>query len=62
MTLIAPTLQAFFTDRLITQRDSSPRTIAAYRDTFTLLLRFAHDQTGKQPFDLVSRNALRRSA
>ncbi len=52
MTALAPTLQAFFTDRLITQRDSSPRTIAAYRDTFTLLLRFAHDQTGKQPFEL----------
>ena len=34
MTLIAPTLQAFFTERMITQRDSSPRTIAAYRDTF----------------------------
>jgi integrase/recombinase XerD len=47
MTALAPALQAFFTDRLITQRDSSPRTIAAYRDTFTLLLRFAHDQTGK---------------
>jgi len=52
MSALAPTLQAFFTDRLITQRDSSPRTIAAYRDTFTLLLRFAHEQTGKQPFGL----------
>ena len=52
MTALAPALQAFFTDRLITQRDSSPQTIAAYRDTFTLLLRFAHDQTGKQPFEL----------
>jgi site-specific recombinase XerD len=52
MSTLAPALQAFFTDRLITQRDSSPRTIAAYRDTFRLLLGFAHDQTGKQPFDL----------
>ncbi len=33
MTLIAPTLQAFFTDRLASQRHASPRTIAAYRDT-----------------------------
>ena len=41
MTLLAPTLQAFFTDRLITQRNASPHTIAAYRDTFRLLLRFA---------------------
>ena len=30
----------------------SPQTIAAYRDTFRLLLRFAHEQTGKQPFEL----------
>jgi hypothetical protein len=30
MSLIAPTLEAFFTDRLITQRNASPRTIAAY--------------------------------
>jgi site-specific recombinase XerD len=52
MTAIAPALQAFFTDRLITQRNSSPQTIAAYRDTFKLLLRFAHAQTGKQPFEL----------
>lgn len=52
MTALAPALQAFFTNRLITQRNCSPQTIAAYRDTFTLLLRFAHDQTGKQPFEL----------
>jgi integrase/recombinase XerD len=52
MTLLAPALQAFFSDRLITQRSSSPQTIGAYRDTFRLLLRFAHEQTGKQPFQL----------
>lgn len=52
MTLLAPALQAFFTDRLTTQRNSSPQTIAAYRDTFRLLLRFAREQTGKQPFEL----------
>ncbi|MGO9973122.1 MAG: tyrosine-type recombinase/integrase [Solirubrobacteraceae bacterium] len=52
MTALAPSLQAFFTDRLITQRNSSPETISAYRDTFRLLLRFAREQTGKQPFEL----------
>src|SRR6266536_5160798 len=52
VSLIAPTLQAFFTERLITQRNASPQTIAAYRDTFRLLLAFAHQQTGKQPFQL----------
>jgi integrase/recombinase XerD len=49
---LAPALQAFFTQRLITQRDASPQTIAAYRDTFRLLLRFAQKQTGRQPFQL----------
>jgi integrase/recombinase XerD len=49
---LAPTLQAFFTQRLIAQRDASPRTVAAYRDTLRLLLRFASEQTGKQPYQL----------
>lgn len=49
MTLLAPTLQAWFTDRLINQKDASPRTIAAYRDTMRLLLTFASAQTGKLP-------------
>jgi integrase/recombinase XerD len=52
MTPLAPPLQAWFTDRLITQRNSSPQTIAAYRDTFRLLLAFAREQTAKQPFEL----------
>ena len=52
MTLIAPTLQAFFTDRLIQQRQASPQTIAAYRDTLRLLLTFVHQRTGKTPAQL----------
>ena len=32
MSLLAPTMQAFFTERLITQRDSSPHTVASYRE------------------------------
>jgi len=52
MTALAPSLQAFFSERLITQRNSSPQTIGAYRDTFRLLLAFAQQQTGKQPFEL----------
>lgn len=52
MTLIAPTLQAFFTDRLTQQQQASPQTIAAYRDTLRLLLGFVHDQTGKVPAKL----------
>lgn len=52
MSLLAPSLQAFFTDRLLTQRQASPNTIAAYRHTFQLLLRFATDRTGTQPSEL----------
>jgi site-specific recombinase XerD len=49
MTTLAPTLQAFFTDRLIRQRHASGHTIAAYRDTFRLLLAFAEQETGSTP-------------
>jgi site-specific recombinase XerD len=52
VTALAPTLQAFFTDRLIRQRQASPQTVAAYRDTWRLLLAFASERTGKQPSSL----------
>ena len=40
MTRLAPTLQAYFTTRLAGELGASPHTIAAYRDTWRLLLRF----------------------
>ena len=52
MTAVAPTLQAFFTDRLAQQRQASPQTIAAYRDTLRLLLAYVHRQTGLLPSQL----------
>ncbi len=52
MTALAPTLQSFFTDRLMQQRQASPRTIASYRDTLRLLVTFVHQRTGKLPADL----------
>ena len=52
MTLIAPTMQSFFTDRLVKQRRVSPRTIAVYRDTMRLLVTFAHQRTGRPPHKL----------
>ncbi len=52
MSSVAPTLQMFFTDRLIRQREASPRTVASYRDALQLLLRFVHERTGKNPSDL----------
>jgi site-specific recombinase XerD len=59
MTALAPTLERFFTERLIGQRRASPNTITSYRDTFRLLLGFAHHHTGKTPsdIDLVDINA-----
>jgi len=52
MSLLAPTLQAFFTDRLIAQKRASAHTIAAYRDTIRLLLAFAAERARKAPSDL----------
>lgn len=49
MTMLAPHLQAFFTDRLIRQKQASPHTIASYRDTWRLLLAYAGQQAGKPP-------------
>ncbi len=53
MSTLAPMLEAFFTDRLQHQRHASPHTIAAYRDTFRLLLAFAMDDIRKAPSDLT---------
>jgi site-specific recombinase XerD len=52
VTALAPVLQAFFTERLIAQRQVSGHTVAAYRDTFRLLLAFAQKRTGTAPCDL----------
>jgi integrase/recombinase XerD len=52
MTTLAPLLQSFFIERLITQRRSSQHTVEAYRDTFRLLLGFAADRTRKAPSQL----------
>lgn len=49
MSALAPSLQAFFTDRLISQRDASPHTIAAYRTGLRLLVSFAAERTRKTP-------------
>lgn len=46
-------LQRFFAERLIQQQNVSPRTIAAYRDTFKLLLNYAELVKGKSPAKLA---------
>ena len=52
MTGLAATLQAFFATRLVEQSGFSPHTIAAYRDTWRLFVRFAAQTTGKPPQEL----------
>lgn len=52
MTTLAPLLQRFFTDRLMTQKRASPHTVASYRDTWRILLGYAQAETGTQPWKL----------
>ena len=52
MSALAPTLQAFFTDKLASQKNASPNTIAGYRDSWRLLLRFASQRTRTKPSEL----------
>lgn len=51
--VFAALLQRFFTERLIQQKNASPRTIAAYRDTFRLLLGYAEQTLHKPPAQLT---------
>jgi site-specific recombinase XerD len=45
-------VESFFTERLLNQMGASPHTIASYRDTFRLLLRFAKERLGRVPSQL----------
>lgn len=49
----ASLLEAFFTDRLMKQRQASPNTIASYRDTFRLLLRYLQEHCNKRPSSIA---------
>jgi integrase/recombinase XerD len=49
-------LQNFFVERLIQQRNASPRTIESYRDTFRLLLSYAQQRLHKAPETLTLEN------
>jgi site-specific recombinase XerD len=48
VTAVAPVLEGYFTDRLSALR-ASQHTVAAYRDTYRMLLLFAQQRTGKAP-------------
>lgn len=45
-------VQRFFTERLAAQLHASPNTVASYRDTFRLLLKYATDRRGRAPTEL----------
>lgn len=51
-TSLAPLLERFFTQRLMQQRQASPHTISAYRDTFRQLLKFVEPRLHKAPAQL----------
>ena len=46
-------IERFVTQRLMRQRNVSIHTVASYRDTFKLFLRFAHHKTRKPPSSLM---------
>jgi integrase/recombinase XerD len=45
-------LERFFTQRMMRERHASPHTIACYRDTFRLLLKFVQEKLHKSPSSL----------
>ena len=49
----AALLHDYFCQRPLTQRNASPRTIASYRDTFRLLLRYVQEHTRTAPVALT---------
>jgi site-specific recombinase XerD len=52
----AALLQSFFADRLLRQMRASLHTVASYRDTFRLLLRYAAERLKKPPSELALEN------
>jgi Phage integrase, N-terminal SAM-like domain len=54
--VIPKLIERFFTAQLMRQQNVSPHTIASYRDTFRLLLAFAHKKLHKPPPSLDLRD------
>jgi len=52
-TTLPALIQRFFTDRLCMQMEASRHTVAGYRDTFRLLIRYASARCGKPPVGLT---------
>ena len=49
---LAPLVQDFFVEHLLGYKRFSPQTVAAYRDTFRLLLAFLKQLRGQEPSQL----------
>jgi integrase/recombinase XerD len=49
MSDLSPLIQGYFTRRLALEQGAGPDTIASYRDTIRLLVRYVWQQTGKPP-------------
>ncbi len=49
----AALVERFFVDRLMSQKDASPRTVESYRDTFRMIFRYAEQQLHKSPVHLT---------
>ncbi len=57
MSALAPTLEAFFTSRLINEKGASPNTIAAYRVTFRLLWASRPSEPARHPANSTSQTS-----
>ena len=51
-TPLAPLVQRFFTERLVSQLGASANTIKSYHDTFKLLINFAETRCAKASWDM----------
>src|SRR5258708_39765090 len=49
----ASLVERFFVDRLMSQKNASPRTVESYRDTFRMIFRYAEKQLHKPPVQLT---------
>jgi hypothetical protein len=54
MSLLAPTLQLFFSERLVKQRQASPATVTSYKVTFRLLLRLLSARQNDDDVDTLA--------
>jgi integrase/recombinase XerD len=53
---LAELLESFFQNWLVRQRNASVMTLVSYRDALRLLVLYASERTGRQPFQLEVRN------